>query len=145
MHVLKLAISSALLFIAMSVNDDSTASPPAIPGPSIVPDQFTQLMEAIASSQTRMEHRFAEFRDEVRQGQEDVASKALKWAKFEKPYIYRRKGNKEQAIFNSCLYETVAEVETELAATSSSTPSSTTAITRARACLQKGRSMGGEY
>ena len=61
--------------------------PSSLPGPSIAPDQFSQLMEAIASSQTRMEHRFAEFRDEVCQGQEDAASKALKRAKFEKPYI----------------------------------------------------------
>ena len=123
----------------MSMNDDSTASPPAIPGPSIAPDQFSQLMEAIASSQTRMEYRFAEFWDEVWQGQEDAASKALKRAKFEKPYIYRRRGNEEQAIFNSRLDETVAEAETELAAASSSTPSSTTAITKARECLQRGR------
>ena len=136
---LKLAISSALLLIAMSVNDDSMASAPAIHGPSIAPDQFSQLMEAIASSQTQMEHRFAEFWDEVRKGQEDAASKALKRAKYEKPYIYRRKSNEEQSIFNSCLDETVAEAETELTAASSNTTlSSTTAIARARECLQRG-------
>ena len=38
----------------------------------------------------------------------------MKRAKFEKPHIYRRKGNEEQAIFNSCLDEIVAEAETEL-------------------------------
>ena len=99
----------------MSMNDDFPAPPPAVPGLSIAPGQSTQLLEAITSSQTRMEQRFAEFRDEVRQGQEEAATKALKRAKFEKPYTYRRKGNEEQAVFNSRLDETVAEAETELA------------------------------
>ena len=61
-------------------------------------------------------------------GQEEAATKALKRAKFEKPYSYRRKGKKEQAIFNS-LNETVAEADTELAMKSPGPPIFATAIT----------------
>ena len=128
----------------MSTNVESPAPPLAVPGPSIVPGQFTQLLEAITSSQTRMERWFAEFRDEVRQGQEEAATKALKRAKFDKPYAYRKKGNEEQAVFNSCLDETVAEAETELVAASPGAPTSATAITKAHECLKKGRQLLAE-
>ena len=134
-HVIKISSSSSSLI--MSTNDDLPAPPPAVPGPSIAPGQLTQLLEAITSSQTRMEQRFAEIRDEVRQGQEEAATKALKRAKFEKPYTYRRKGNEEQAVFNSRLDETVAEAETELAAASPGAPTPTTAISKARECFKK--------
>ena len=76
----------------MSDGDDETVVP-------VSSGQFAQLLEAINSSQTRMEERFEEFRTEVRQGQEDAAAKALKRAKYEKPYTYQRKGNEEQATF----------------------------------------------
>ena len=78
-----------------------------------------------------MERRFTEFRDEVRQGQEDAAAKALKRARLEKPYTFRRKGNEEQAVFNGRLDETVAEAEAELAAAPTSVAQSQ-GIMRAR-------------
>ena len=62
--------------------------------------QFVQLLEAINSSQKCMEEQFEEFRAEVCQGQEDAAAKAMKRAKYKKPYTYKRKGNEEQATFN---------------------------------------------
>ena len=80
----------------------------------------------------------------MRQGQEEAATKALKRAKFEKPYTYRRKGNEEQAVFNSRLDETVAEAETELAVVSPGAPTPTTAISKARECLKKGRQLLAE-
>ena len=80
----------------------------------------------------------------MRQGQEEAATKALKRAKFDKPYAYRKKGNEEQAVFNSCLDKTVAEAETELAAASPGAPTSATAITEARKCLKKGRQLLAE-
>ena len=63
-------------------------------------DQFSQLMEAITSSQRCMDDKLAQFQAEVHHGEEGAAMKALKWAKYEKPYAYRKKGNKEQAVFN---------------------------------------------
>ena len=74
-------------------------------------DQFSLLMGAYSASQTRMEERFAEFRAEIRLGQKDAAAKALKRARYEKPYEYKRKGNREQAAFNAKVDEAVAEVE----------------------------------
>ena len=70
-------------------------------GTAISPDQFTQLMEAITAFQTRMDEKFSEFQVEVRQGQEEAAVKALKRARYEKPYTFKRKGNEEQATFNA--------------------------------------------
>ena len=86
------------------MSDDDTAR--GLPGSSssgraaavpISPDQFTLLMEAIASSQTRMDDKFAKFQAEVRQGQEDAAAKALKRARYDRPYVFKRKGYEAQA------------------------------------------------
>ena len=101
----------AVDFLVASTAQAMTALPD-VPAP----DQFVQLLEAITSLQTTMERRFTEFRDEVWQGQEDAAAKALKRARLEKPYMFWRKGNEEQAVFNGCLDETVGEAEAELAA-----------------------------
>ena len=51
------------------------------------------LTNACAMSIARMEEIFAEFRAEIRLGQEDAAAKELKRARYEKPYEYKRKGN----------------------------------------------------
>ena len=48
---------------------------------SVSADQFTLLMQAIESSQRRMDDKFRDFQEEIRQGQEDAAAKALKRAK----------------------------------------------------------------
>ena len=61
-----------------------------------------------------MEEKLGEFRTEVRQGQEEAAAKALKRARYEKPYAFKRKGNEEQAEFNAKVDETAAEAEAEL-------------------------------
>ena len=108
----------------MSTNDDSPAPPLAVPCPSITLGHFTQLQEAITSSQTRMERRSAEFRDEVRQGQEEAATKALKRTKFEKPYACRKK-------------KTSSRPFSTAASTSPGAPTSATAITKACECLKK--------
>ena len=82
-------------------------------GVSVSAGQFAQLMEAITASQTRMDERFAEFRTEVRQGQEDAAAKALKRARYEKPYEFKRKGadfhNRQMPRFNSRCWNPGAE------------------------------------
>ena len=59
----------------------------SIPGPSgtatalITNDQFAQLMNAIGAIQTSVDAKLQEFREEVRQGQEEAAAKALKQAR----------------------------------------------------------------
>ena len=145
-HSATSVITGLRIFLTpMSVNDDLPVPPLAIPGHSITLVQFAQLLEAITSSQTRMKRRSAEFHDEVRQGQEEAAAKVLKRAKFEMPYSYQKKGNEEQAIFNSRLDGTVAKVETEVAtaASPSALPSATT-ITKALECLKIGRQLLAE-
>ena len=94
--------------------------------------QFALLMGA---SQTRMEERFAEFRAEITLGQEDAAAKALKQARYEKPYEYKRKGNQEQAAFNAKVDEAVAEAELLI---EEAGPSTAPALERAKEALKKG-------
>ena len=103
-------------------------------GAGITPDQFSQLMEAIQASQERIDGKLAEFRDEVRIGQEDAAAKALKRVHLEKPYAFRRKGNEEQATFNSKLEDAIQEAQAEIAGHGGTSP----ALDRAKAALQKG-------
>ena len=98
--------------------------------------QFSLLMGAFSASQTRMEERFAEFRAEIRLGQEDTAAKALKRARYEKPYEYKRKGNQEQAAFNAKVDEAVAEAELLI---EEAGPSTAPALERAKEALKKGR------
>ena len=127
MHVLKLVISSALLFIATYVRERQLNS---IPSSHTWSQHCTRLvLPADGGHRILADADGASICRILGRGTaraEDAASKALKREKFEKPYIYCRKGNKEQVIFNSCLDKTVAEAETELSAASSSTPSSST-------------------
>ena len=59
------------------------------PGPStsssvsVSGNQLVQLMAAIASSQSRMDTKLAQFQEEICQGQEDAASTALKWTHYD--------------------------------------------------------------
>ena len=77
-------------------------------------DQFSQLMAAIHASQNRIDHKFKEFRAEMKQGQEDAAAKGLKRVRHNKPHTFRRKGNEEQANFNEKVEEVFAEAQAEL-------------------------------
>ena len=105
-------------------------------GAAMTQDQFSLLMGAFSASQTRIEERFAEFRAEIRLGQEDAAAKALKRARYEKPYEYKRKGNQEQAAFNAKVDEAVAEAELHI---EEAGPSTAPALERAKEALKKGR------
>jgi len=77
-------------------------------------DQFTQLMAAIQASQQQFDNKFAEFCVEVRQGQEDAATKVVKKVRHERPYNFKRKGNGEQAGFNEKLEDVVTEAQAHL-------------------------------
>ena len=121
-------------FIGMSGDEAERGVP-------ISSDQFAQLMGAITESHSRMEEKLGEFRTEVRQGQEEAAAKALKCARYEKPYAFKRKGNEEQAEFNAKVDETAAEAEAELMeAGTSAAP----ALQRALDAVRKGRQLSGK-
>ena len=122
-------VETAVIFSSMSTNE--TEEP-------ISTGEFARIMEAITSSQARMEAKLVEFKTEVRQGQEDAAARALKQARYEKPYSFKRKGNEEQASFNLKVDESLAEAEAELAETG---PSTAPSFNRALQVLQKGRKL----
>ena len=105
-------------------------------GAATTQDQFALLMGAFSASQARLEERFAEFRAEIRLGQEDAAAKALKRARYEKPYEYKCKSNQDQAAFNAKVDEAVAEAEHQI---EEAGPSTAPALERAKEALKKGR------
>ena len=78
-------------------------------------DQLSQLMASIQKSQARFENQqLLVCKEEVRQGQEDAATKALKKVRHEKPYQFRRKGNEEQASFNTRIDKALSEAQLDL-------------------------------
>ena len=105
---------------------------------SLSQDQFAQLMDAISATQTHMDVKFAEFQPEVHGGQKHAVVKALKRARHEKPYEYKRKGNEEQVAFNAKLDEAVVEAETQL---EEAGPSTAPALQRAKEALKSGRQL----
>ena len=48
-------------------------------------DQFAELLAAINNTQRSVDSKLAQFQEEVQQGQEEAAAKALKRAKYERP------------------------------------------------------------
>ena len=55
-------------------------------GDGIPKTQFSQLLSTIKESQTRFNAKLIDFSEEMRQCQEEVATKALKRARHEKSY-----------------------------------------------------------
>ena len=102
-------------------------------------DQSVRLMSTICKSQARLQDELSAFKDEVRQGQEETATKALKKARHEKPYQYKNKGNKEQALFNVCNDEALAEAQLDLPG-----PGSLAALERAHKALERDRCLIAE-
>lgn len=116
---------------------------PGLSGSALVTlsaDQFAQLMSAISASQTRMDEKLEQFQDEIRHGQEEAASRALKRARYDKPYTFRKRGNEEQANFNAKVDEAFAQAESDLSAVEHSS-SSTGAVQRIKEAIKKGRSL----
>ena len=87
---------------------------------NILETQFSQLLSAIKESHTRFNAKLNNFREEIRQYQEEAATKALKRARHEKPYQFKRKGNEEQAAFNAQVDEALAEAQLKLLGQSTS-------------------------
>ena len=76
---------------------------------SVSTDQFTQLMQTIESSQQQMDEKLLRFQEEVQQGQEDTAAKALKQVKYDRPYSFRQKGNEAHVLFNAKVNVSLAQ------------------------------------
>ncbi len=70
---------------------DTSSDDPATP---ITGDQFAQLMSAISTTHECLDDKLFVFHEELQQGQEDTAAKALKWVCREKP---SRKAMKNRA------------------------------------------------
>ena len=128
----------------MSSNeDDRTFSGPSGSGTSgaapvaLSADHFAQLMSAITASQSVVDEKLQQFREEIRQGQEEAATKAVKRARYEKPYVFRKRGNEEQASFNAKVEEALSQAESDL----SSISAPPAAIQRVKESIQKGRSL----
>ena len=94
---------------------------------------MSAILNEIRESQRKLSSKFVQFRDEIKRGQEDAAEKALKRVRREKPYVYKRKGNEEQAIFNEKVEEAIASAQLELEG-----PSTSAAIGKARKSLEQG-------
>ena len=97
-------------------------------------------MSAISTSHSRMDAKLAEFREEIRQSQEDAAAKALKRARFDKPYVFKKRGNEEQASFNSKVDEALAQAESDLASVAAG-PALAPAVQRVKDGIRRGRSL----
>ena len=79
------------------------------------------------------------FKEEVHQGQEDAVTKALRRARYEKPYQFCRKGNKEQTSFNVRVDEALSDAQLDLPR-----PGTSPALKRAYKSVKRGRHLIAE-
>lgn len=100
---------------------------------------LSAILREIRESQKKLDTKFAKFQDEVKQGQEDAAAKALKRVRREKPYAYKRKGNEEQASFNEKVEDAIVAAQTEL-----ENPTMTGAVGRAMKSIEEGLALLSE-
>ena len=85
--------------------DGSTTAPTA---------DMAAILKDIRESQKKLSDKFVNFQEEVKRGQEDAATKALKRVRREKSYVYRRKGNEEQALFNEKVEDAIIAAQAEV-------------------------------
>ena len=93
--------------------------------------QFTSLLTAIQESERRLDRKLADFKADVRQAQDEAATKAVHRMRHDKPFEYTAHG--EQARFNAQVEETVQEAQEAL-----STLEEALALQRAQEALEKG-------
>lgn len=61
-------------------------------------------MTASTTFQSVVDAKLQQFREEIRPGQEEASTKAVKRARYEKPYtLFSKRRNEEQATFNAQL------------------------------------------
>ena len=91
-----------------------------IPGPSstasiaISADHFSQLMISITASQSGVDTKLQQFGDEICQGKEEAATKAVKWTCCEKLDTFCKRRNEEQATFIAKVEEALSQAESDL-------------------------------
>ena len=100
---------------------------------SLSESQFSSLLSAMQESERRLDRKLADFRSDVRQAQDEAATKAVSRVQREKPYEFKRKAHEEQARFNAQIEESVLEAQGALATVDVS-PS----LQRAQEALEKG-------
>ena len=71
------------------MNDRTTPGPSGMAPVALSADHFSQLMTAITPSQSLVDAKLQQFCEEIRQGQEEAAAKAVKRAHYEKPYTFQ--------------------------------------------------------
>ena len=106
--------------------------------------QLSLLLSAINNSQKKMDKKLAEFRAEMRKGQEDTATRVLKRARLQdKPYQFKKKGNEEQAKFNEKVDDILRQAKMELEdSTASAAPSP--GVTEALKAVEEGMKLIAE-
>ena len=119
----------------MSNSDSSSLASVAVSA-----DQFAQIMSAISEWHLRLDAKLAEFRAEIRQGQEDAAAKALKRVWFDKPYVFKTRSNKEQASFRAKVDEALVQAESDRAPVAVG-PASTPAVQWVKDGFKRGQSL----
>ena len=97
--------------MSSSEDERSTPGPSAATSVAISASHFSQLMGAITASQSLVDAKLQQFREEIWQGQEEAATKSLKRARYDKPYVFRKCGNEEHATFNAKVDETLAQAK----------------------------------
>ena len=107
---------------------------------SISVEQISELLAAINNTQRSVNSKLAQFQEEVWQGQEEAAAKALKSAKYERPYSFKKRGNEEQVTFNAKMDETLTEAKSELSSFSAASVF-TPAVRRIKEVIQNVRSL----
>ena len=85
-----------------------------------------------------MDAKLTQFQEEIRQGQEEAVSRALKRARYDKPYVFRKRGNEEQASFNAKVDQTLVQAESDVSVVERN-PTSTSAVQRVKEAIQKSR------
>ena len=74
-----------------------------------------------------MDGKLVLFKEEIWQEQEEAASRALKRERYDKPYVFKKRNNEEQANFNAKVDEALAHAESELSIAEHN-PTSTSAV-----------------
>ena len=117
----------------------ATVIPPTTQAADQSSTQFATLLAAIRQSETRLDQKLAGFRSDIREAQEEAATKAVNRVRHDKPYDFKKRAHEEQASFNEKVQEAVGEASEAL-----ETATDSPAVQRAKAVLQQGSALLAE-
>ena len=101
--------------------------------------QFATLLAAIKQSETRLDQKLVAFRSDLKEAQEEAATKAANRVRRDKPYAYEKKAHEEQATLNEKVQEAVREAHEAL-----ETATDSPAVQWAKTALQQGSTLLAE-